>query len=107
MLLSAETRVKQRPVEFASSGILAMVLGASWNTRWHLWFSGHGLARCILGDANQTRACSTAKSESKMGSIGDKHLKFPESILVFAAPCQRLCTAMAAQGILYSTDVHK
>ena len=64
MLLSEETQVKPRPVEFASSVSLAMVSGASWNRRWHLSFSDRELARCILEDANQTRVCSIAISES-------------------------------------------
>jgi hypothetical protein len=64
-MLFAETRVKQRPAEFASSGILAMVSGASWRRRWHLSSSVHGLVRCILEDADQTQVCSTATSESE------------------------------------------
>src|SRR6266850_4334487 len=100
-------RVKQRPVGFASSEFPAMVRGASWRRRWHLSFCDHGLARCILGDVNQTPVCSTARSESNDGLIGGKHLQLPKRILVFAAPCQRLCAAMAVQGILYSTDVHE
>lgn len=67
MLLSAETRVKQRPVGFASSEFLAMVLGASSSKRWHQSSSAHGLVRCILEDADQTQVCSTAASESEDG----------------------------------------
>jgi hypothetical protein len=65
MLLSAGTRVKRRPVGFASSGFLAMVLGASWSRRWHLSSSVHGLVRYILEDADQTQVCSTGTSESE------------------------------------------
>ena len=64
MLLSVETQVKPRPVEFASSVFLAMVLGASWNRRWHLLFSDRELVQCILEAANQTQVCSNGISES-------------------------------------------
>ncbi len=64
MSLSAETRVKQRPVGFASSEFLAMVLDAFWSRRWRLSFSVHALARCILEDVGQTQVCPTAGSES-------------------------------------------
>jgi len=65
MLLSAETRVTQNPVGFASSGFLAMVLDASWSRQWHLSSSVHGLVLCILEDADQTQVCSTGTSESE------------------------------------------
>ena len=106
-LLSAEMRVKQRPVGFASSGFLAMVLGASWSRRWHLSYSVHGPVRCILEDADQTQVCSTATSESEDEFDRSKNLEFPKGILVFAAPCQGLRAAVATQGILYSAYVHE
>ena len=42
-----------------------------------------------------------------MDQMGKKHLQLPKRILIFAAPCQRLSTAVVVQGILYSTDVHE